>query len=116
MSSLPIPVSHPANGLQDFIAISRYARYAPERRRRETWPEAVTRVRDMHLGHYGDRSLADATRAAVEAGELTNEAGRALGLTASLHEAVIAAFAAVAQRREDARRRGSRRSARAHGQ
>jgi ribonucleoside-diphosphate reductase alpha chain len=99
MSSLPIPVFHPANGLQDFIAISRYARFLPEWRRRETWPEAVTRVRDMHLRHYGDRSLADATRAAVDAGELTTEESRALGLPASLHEAVAAAFAAVAQRR-----------------
>jgi ribonucleoside-diphosphate reductase alpha chain len=52
MSSSILPVPHAVNGLQDFIAISRYARYSPEKRRRETWAEAVARVRDMHLGHF----------------------------------------------------------------
>ena len=28
---------------QDYIAISRYARYLPEKKRRETWPETVNR-------------------------------------------------------------------------
>ena len=47
-------VSHRQSGLQDYIAISRYARYSPSKRRRETWSEAVARVRDMHLTHYRD--------------------------------------------------------------
>src|SRR5678809_531001 len=64
--STSMPVVHAANGLQDFIAISRYARYSPEKRRRESWGEAVARVRDMHLVHYSDRSLGDGALAAVE--------------------------------------------------
>jgi len=35
------PKMHAANGLQDFIAISRYARYVPAKRRRETWVMGV---------------------------------------------------------------------------
>ena len=71
MSEPTLPVVHEANGLQDFIAISRYARYSPEKRRRETWTEAVRRVRDMHLTHYSERSLADAKLAALNAGDVT---------------------------------------------
>ena len=62
MSELQQPIAHPANGLEDFIAISRYARYSPEKRRRETWSEAVGRVCDMHLSHYSERSLAEAKK------------------------------------------------------
>ncbi len=32
MDSRALPISHPTNGLQDFIAISRYARYSPDLR------------------------------------------------------------------------------------
>ena len=39
-------------GLQDFIFVSKYARWIPELKRRETWAEAVNRVRDMHLEKY----------------------------------------------------------------
>jgi ribonucleoside-diphosphate reductase alpha chain len=38
-----------ASAIQDYMLASRYARYIPERGRRETYPEAVGRVRDMHL-------------------------------------------------------------------
>ncbi len=38
--------------LQDYTFISRYARFIPELSRRETWDEAVNRVRDMHLRKY----------------------------------------------------------------
>ena len=68
MDSHALPISHPANGLQDFIAISRYARYSPDLRRRETWAEAVGRVRDMHLAHFADTSLGDAVLAALVGG------------------------------------------------
>ncbi len=54
---------YPQNGLQDYIFISRYARYNDEKRRRETWDEAVTRVAAMHHQHYasrGDASLHEA--------------------------------------------------------
>lgn len=36
------------NGLQDYIFVSRYARYDKEKQRREAWDEAIDRVRDMH--------------------------------------------------------------------
>ena len=66
MSQSIHPKVHAANGLQDFIAISRYARYLPEKRRRETWTEAVRRVRDMHLAHYPDPPLAPAIWGPIE--------------------------------------------------
>lgn len=99
MSSSILPVPHAVNGLQDFIAISRYARYSPEKRRRETWAEAVARVRDMHLGHFSDRSLTDAKLAALEAGDVTPaELGAIEHLGGRLHDAIQAAFAAVEHR------------------
>ena len=92
------PRVHAANGLQDFIAISRYARYLPEKRRRETWTEAVARVRDMHLAHYPDRPLAGAISAALAAGDATAEDVTALGRPRMLHEAIRTAFDAVRAR------------------
>jgi ribonucleoside-triphosphate reductase len=38
-----------ASAIQDYMLASRYARYLPKEGRRETYPEAVARVRDMHL-------------------------------------------------------------------
>lgn len=38
--------------LQDYTFTSKYARYLPEKKRRETWNEAVDRVRDMHIRRY----------------------------------------------------------------
>lgn len=96
--SSPHPKVHAANGLQDFIAISRYARYVPGKRRRETWNEAVHRVRDMHLAHYPDRPLREAVVAALAAGEATPAQVAALGGAHTLHEAIRAAFAAVQAR------------------
>ena len=99
MSTNTQPVSHPSNGLQDFIAISRYARYSPEKRRRETWSEAVERVRDMHLGHYADRSLSDAKLVALGRGDVTAEELATIeGLSGGLHAAIRAAFDGVARR------------------
>lgn len=45
------------NGLADFIAVSRYARYRPDLGRRETFPEAVARVADMHRSKIGKARL-----------------------------------------------------------
>ena len=98
MSLSTLPCSHPRNGLQDFIAISRYARYSPEKRRRETWAEAVARARDMHLGYFSDRSLADAKLAALEAGDVTAADLAAFDRGGGLHEAIRDAFAAVERR------------------
>ncbi len=99
MSAHTRPVSHSANGLQDFIAISRYARYSPEKRRRETWSEAVARVRNMHLAHFSERSLSDAKLVALEQGDVTPEEVAAIErLSGGLHAAIRAAFDAVARR------------------
>ena len=98
MDSSAVPISHPANGLQDFIAISRYARYSPELRRRETWAEAVGRVRDMHLTHYADTSLGDAALTALSAGDVAAEDLTRIGRLGRLHEVVHAAFGAVERR------------------
>ncbi len=98
MDSAVLPIAHSANGLQDFIAISRYARYSPELRRRETWPEAVGRVRDMHLMHYADTSLGDAALAALSAGDVTSDDLARVGRLGRLHEVIRAAFAAVERR------------------
>ena len=38
--------------LQDYTFTSKYARYIPEKKRRETWNEAVQRVKEMHLEKY----------------------------------------------------------------
>ena len=45
---------------QQFIHKSRYARWLPEEKRRETWEETVKRYFDYiqdHLGHYHDYEL-----------------------------------------------------------
>jgi len=98
MDSSALPISHAANGLQDFIAISRYARYSSDLRRRETWAEAIARVGDMHLAHYPDLSLGDASLAALSAGDVTAEDLARIGRLGRLHEAIKAAFTAAEQR------------------
>ena len=45
----------PENGLSDYIATSKYARYRPDLGRRESFPEAARRVMAMHLEHFKDR-------------------------------------------------------------
>lgn len=98
MPTLPAPVVHASNGLQDFISVSRYARYSEEKRRRETWGEAVARVRDMHLGHFADRSLDAAKLAALAAGEVTAGQLKVLEKTGRLHDAIRGAFTSVERR------------------
>jgi ribonucleoside-diphosphate reductase alpha chain len=41
--------------LQDYTAYARYAKYIPEKKRRETWNETVDRVFNMHITKYGDK-------------------------------------------------------------
>lgn len=43
------------NGLADYIACAKYARYRPDLRRRESFPEAVGRVEAMHLEFFRDK-------------------------------------------------------------
>ncbi len=38
--------------MSEYIFTSRYSRYIPRRRRRETWNEAVDRCKDMHIKKY----------------------------------------------------------------
>jgi ribonucleoside-diphosphate reductase alpha chain len=40
------------NGLQDYIAVSKYARYNADLKRREVWPEPVERVCAMHQRRF----------------------------------------------------------------
>ena len=40
---------------QQFIALSRYARYLPEEKRRETWEETVHRYIDFMSEHLRDK-------------------------------------------------------------
>ena len=89
------PVQHRQNGLQDYIAVSRYARYDATKRRRETWAEAVERVRDMHLDQFKDVSLITAMREAVHAGEASVESVARLGEFGSLHQAIRRSFRLV---------------------
>ena len=42
------------NDFQTYIHKSRYARWIPEKGRRETWPETVTRYCDFWKTKYGD--------------------------------------------------------------
>lgn len=45
--------------LQDYIFTSKYARWLPDKQRRETWNEAVDRVRNMMLEKYADCGIED---------------------------------------------------------
>lgn len=47
------------NALQDYIFTSKYARFIKEENRRETWKEAVDRVRNMMLDKYGHCGIDD---------------------------------------------------------
>ena len=40
--------------LQEYTRIAKYAKYLPEKNRRETWKEQIDRVFDMHLQKFED--------------------------------------------------------------
>jgi ribonucleoside-diphosphate reductase alpha chain len=48
-------VHYADNGLADYIAMAKYARYRPELGRREVFLEGVDRVRDMHLTFFKEK-------------------------------------------------------------
>lgn len=50
---------------QQYIASSRYARYLPEKKRRETWDETVTRFCDFWKGRYDTAFPYDAVKSAI---------------------------------------------------
>ncbi len=56
--------------LQDYVFTSKYGRYLPERRRRETYEEATERVLAMHAEHFRRRG--------IEVGDLLDEVRPAL--------------------------------------
>jgi ribonucleoside-triphosphate reductase len=60
---------YPSNGLQEYIFISRYARYDAALQRRETWDEAVDRVAAMHHRRYASVEDPDLHAAIDEAFE-----------------------------------------------
>ena len=43
------------NLLQEYTRIAKYAKYLPEKNRRETWKEQVSRVFDMHRKKFHDK-------------------------------------------------------------
>ena len=45
------------NALQDYTFTAKYARYSKIHNRRETWSEAVDRVKEMHLKKYADKGI-----------------------------------------------------------
>src|SRR5690554_6794735 len=69
------PRHHEQNGLQDFIAISRYARHRPDLNRREVWPECAERVRNMHLRMFAPRATATPRRDVIEELRRRDEVG-----------------------------------------
>jgi len=42
-------MSSDGNAMSEYIFMNRYSRYLPYKHRRETWNEAIDRVRDMHI-------------------------------------------------------------------
>jgi len=45
--------------LQSYTFVSKYARWIPEKNRRETWKEAVERVKNMMHTMYADKNISD---------------------------------------------------------
>ena len=94
------------NGLADYIAISKYARYRKELERRETYSEAVSRVGGMHRDHFFEtghlQNIAPATLPAALAAPLSptdrhRMADHVLGQ--SLDKLIANSFEAVRGRR-----------------
>lgn len=51
--------SNQVKALSDYAFVTKYARYDHKKKRRETWDEAVDRVRDMHLHRYAAKGIED---------------------------------------------------------
>ena len=97
------PRHHEANGLEDFIAVSRYARFRADLGRREIWPEAAERVRNMHLRMFAPHatalprsSMIDQLRADGEVGE---DFADSFGKFRSLTDEIWTAFEMVKERK-----------------
>jgi ribonucleoside-triphosphate reductase (thioredoxin) len=76
-------VHYADNGLADYIAMAKYARYRPELGRREIFTEGVERVRDMHLTFFKAKlERSPSTALPVEVAQLAG--GQAELLTTAL--------------------------------
>lgn len=64
--SLELLPSNQNQAISDYTFITKYARYDHKKKRRETWNEAVDRVRDMHLQRYGSRGIEEDIKWAFE--------------------------------------------------
>ncbi len=97
------PRRHEANGLQDFIAVSRYARHRADLGRREVWPETAERVRNMHLRMFAPRATALPRQAVIDrlraAGEVGPGFAEDFGGFSSLTDEIWTAFELVKERR-----------------
>lgn len=96
-------VHYADNGMADYIAMAKYARYRPELGRREIFSEGVERVRDMHLEFFGEKL--DRVISPVLAPDILELAGRnsellvrALG-GMRLDQVITDAFAQVAAKK-----------------
>ena len=86
------------DGLSDYVATSKYARYIPALGRRESFAEGVNRVRDMHLSHFGaqvDRVLpqvlpADVVALAGEHAPMVDSLLAGRSLRSVIHDAFVA--------------------------
>jgi ribonucleoside-diphosphate reductase alpha chain len=58
--------SNQLDAISEYTFITKYSRYLQKKKRRETWDEAVDRVRDMHLQRYGTRGIEEEVRWAFE--------------------------------------------------
>ncbi len=64
------------NGISDYIAVSKYARYREDLGRRELWPEAARRVFDMHRARFRDLLQQPVPELGATVGELIDQAER----------------------------------------
>ncbi len=94
------------NGMREYIAVSKYARYRPELKRRETFEEAVERVAEMHRLHFREpRGTVEPATALAElesAGTIAPETAghlRAWISAKSLEDLISDAFLAVREQR-----------------
>ena len=91
------------NGLADYIAMAKYARYQPDLGRREIFTEGVERVRDMHLTFF--TSKLDTKAPVALPADVSALAGANAGLLkdalggASLDRMINDAFAQVAAKK-----------------
>ena len=96
-------VHYADNGMSDYIAMAKYARYRPELGRREIFSEGVERVRDMHLKFFGDKlERAIPATLPVDVAELAGKAGDLLARTLGgqpLDRLIREAFAQVAAKK-----------------